>query len=1012
MTTASDPALVARYGGPALARLWAGARDVLERRALAPGGAVVLRSPDDAERRALEEILGRGIPASTSPRVALDDLDRALRDARLRASLADVLEAVGGRPLEARVNEAAVRRTARRDRFERARAHPVAADEPGRAWVDWLERGGLARCARGREDEVLDRSLAVLARLPADPPMLRTVLAGSLAASPHLLDDGQPVSSLVLRALALREGVPPPRTSHERRSLWAAAGVLADTVSTDVLALGLAPTGDDPASRLLAAGAALGEPVRLTLRALRSTEALGGIGPLVFACENPSILELAADRLGAACPPLVCLDGEPSVAGRRLLTLAQAGGAEVRYHGDFDAKGIEIASSLYRSGARPWRFGMADYLRAIGSGLGTDEVAGSVSAWWDEGLRDAVAGVGRAVYEEQVAEDLLSDLAAPAPGARPIGDVSVIVSPSSTRAYLLDDPLLDWLSVHGRARGYLPDTEREGYDPRTDLLPRILEAGQRFEAGIVAILDGRVGVERIAADGSAVRDATAAAATTAAMRRGAQVIAQAVLVDPRLGTAGIADLLVRSDVLAALVPGSLPDEEVHIGAPALPGDWHYRVVEVKFRTIALTVDGGASPGGGQLPYLGQAWLYNRALGEMQGWTPPAAFLLGRGTKMRDEVMADALARLGRVDDDRYLPSPGASLEDVVRDALAWRRRLAAEGAAWEVLPHPSVPELRPHLRNLHDAPWHLAKRDIGEAQGELSVLPRMNPRRRAIAEAQGIVTWRDPALEAARVGLRGNDARVFEAVRAANTRPAPVVEPARIETGDAAWRTPTALELFVDFETVSDLDDDLEELPARGGGAMVFQVGCGHVDAGGAWAFRQWTADRLRPDEERRVLDAFHAHVAGLAAQQSIGLADVRACHWSPAEPAWAGDLARDPVRGARARHPNAEWPELPWFDLLLGVARAAPLAVTGAFGFGLKAIARGMAAQGLIATAWQDGPADGLGAMVGAWWCDAEAERLGVTLGEIGLMGEIARYNETDCRVMAEVITWLRHHR
>jgi hypothetical protein len=41
---------------------------------------------------------------------------------------------------------------------------------------------------------------------------------------------------------------------------------------------------------------------------------------------------------------------------------------------------------------------------------------------------------------------------------------------------------------------------------------------------------------------------------------------------------------------------------------------------------------------------------------------------------------------------------------------------------------------------------------------------------------------------------------------------------------------------------------------------------------------------------------------------------------------------------------------------------------VTGAFGFGLKAIARAMAAQGLIETTWEDGPADGLGAMVGAW--------------------------------------------
>ncbi len=49
---------------------------------------------------------------------------------------------------------------------------------------------------------------------------------------------------------------------------------------------------------------------------------------------------------------------------------------------------------------------------------------------------------------------------------------------------------------------------------------------------------------------------------------------------------------------------------------------------------------------------------------------------------------------------------------------------------------------------------------------------------------------------------------------------------------------------------------------------------------------------------------------------------------------------------------------------------------------------------------------------MIGAWWCDEEAERTGVTLPEIELMAEIGRYNEVDCRSMAEVLAWLRKNR
>ncbi|MBI2755371.1 MAG: hypothetical protein HYX52_01550 [Chloroflexi bacterium] len=62
----------------------------------------------------------------------------------------------------------------------------------------------------------------------------------------------------------------------------------------------------------------------------------------------------------------------------------------------------------------------------------------------------------------------------------------------------------------------------------------------------------------------------------------------------------------------------------------------------------------------------------------------------------------------------------------------------------------------------------------------------------------------------------------------------------------------------------------------------------------------------------------------------------------------------------------------LPWFDLLTQMVRAEPVAVRGAFNFGLKSIVKGMHAAGLIETTWTDGPTDGLGAMIGAWWCDA----------------------------------------
>ena len=48
---------------------------------------------------------------------------------------------------------------------------------------------------------------------------------------------------------------------------------------------------------------------------------------------------------------------------------------------------------------------------------------------------------------------------------------------------------------------------------------------------------------------------------------------------------------------------------------------------------------------------------------------------------------------------------------------------------------------------------------------------------------------------------------------------------------------------------------------------------------------------------------------------------------------------------------------------------------------------------------------------MVGAWWCDEEAKRLGMPVSDIGLKHEIADYNEVDSKVMMEFLPRLREH-
>jgi hypothetical protein len=466
------------------------------------------------------------------------------------------------------------------------------------------------------------------------------------------------------------------------------------------------------------------------------------------------------------------------------------------------------------------------------------------------------------------------------------------------------------------------------------------------------------------------------------------------------------DLLVRSDVLRQLFPDCLSADEAAEPARDLRiGDRHYRVVDIKFTTLDLMQDGHAKAG--HQRYATQVWIYNEAIGRLQGFTPGAAYLLGRRWKASaDRRGRAAFERLARV--DRQGDAGRSAVE-----ACRWVRRVRNEGAGWRVLPEPSVPELRPNMRE-RDETWQSAKQQIAAALGDLTLLPRVNPEKRGAALENGLARWTDAQCCASALGITGASyVAVTDAVIKANQSPedGPIVFPDRVGANEALWRDVAEPEFFVDFETVSDLDEDFSAFPDAGGQALIFMIGCGHLTGPAdhpVWNFRVFTVDSLVPGEERRVIEEWLAHVTTICEASGRSLDRARVFHWSPAETS----TLTEAYNAAHRRHGEPPWPDVPWVDLLNRVIKAQPVTVRGAFGFGLKAIARAMHAHGLITTSWTDSATDGLGAMVGAWWCHHEAARLGTSIREIDLMREIEAYNEVDCRVMADVLGYLRRYR
>lgn len=422
MTAVPDPRLRRLLGGPELALV----RQRLRRRfeQVEPDAApapIRLDKLDPAAHVALCQLTGRPSRMARSMTLDMADLGARLRAAGLADSLRDALERLEG-PIVARAK-------LRKELQSRWKALVVGV-EVGPLLRAWLDRSpaALTRLRQLRRDPDHARPLlvaadAVLGCLPA-AGVPRSQLAAEMLGDAHALDAGKPVAAIVLSAWrwhecaaesngdsaeeALMAGEDAGHSGERQRDIWARAGVLVSELARPVLFLNLPmPAGGRYAW-------VAGEPSYLSLRQLLRHRPIWPVaGRRIHVCENPDIVAIAADRLGAACAPLVCTEGMPAAAQRTLLGQLVTAGAHLYYHGDYDWPGIGIGNVVMRTWkASPWRFGAAEYRAAaeLAPLRPRDLDATGVEAIWDAELAVAMDESGLAIAEEAVVACLLDDL--------------------------------------------------------------------------------------------------------------------------------------------------------------------------------------------------------------------------------------------------------------------------------------------------------------------------------------------------------------------------------------------------------------------------------------------------------------------------------------------------------------------------------------------------------------------------------------------------------------------------
>jgi uncharacterized protein (TIGR02679 family) len=398
-------------GSPELAWLVDRIRGRMERGEPVDGN-VTLVGATQAQRRAAARLLGHNPGRGTTLTVPLPAVAAELWRAAAAPSLVAAIEALGGPVRDLAAERAAdLRRWG--DALGAVRSSWLSHLSWYRQWLDSIGRDGtVTKLIRQGHSDVIAQATAVLELLPSgDEPgsVVLSSLATAATGNERALTEG-PLAGLVLRALAVREGVQVPASHDGEQALWTAAGVVADDLASQVLVLNVR-AGGEPVGRWLSEAADAGQPFRLTLRQLIAAPVLPWALE-IYVCSTSALVRTAADELRSGCPALVCTEGEPSVACARLLQAAVNSGSSVRWHGDFSWGGLRgMATAIRRLNARPWLMAASDYQAALAGG-GRPLTGRAEPSPWDPRLAELMRMTGRAVSEERVLPVLLAELAA------------------------------------------------------------------------------------------------------------------------------------------------------------------------------------------------------------------------------------------------------------------------------------------------------------------------------------------------------------------------------------------------------------------------------------------------------------------------------------------------------------------------------------------------------------------------------------------------------------------------
>ena len=453
-------------------------------------------------------------------------------------------------------------------------------------------------------------------------------------------------------------------------------------------------------------------------------------------------------------------------------------------------------------------------------------------------------------------------------------------------------------------------------------------------------------------------------------------------------THGNIDLLIRSDYINKIFKNTLTKEEEQIKAPHLKGPYHYRVIDIKYSTLQLASDGIHLVNSKRIPaYKSQVYIYNQAISLFQGYNPNKAYLCGRRwfytSKNINYSGEYATDRLGCIDFDGY----DNHIVEKSDNAVKWCKEVSTDGANWNTYP-PSNDNMYPNMC-VDSGKWNNMKEKIARNIGDISMLWNCGNKQKKKAFSKGIRSWKNKKCNSNVLGFKkeSKHAKIVDAIIKINRDEKDhKLLPIKFQNTSVKWKTEVKNEIFVDFETFSDLCHNFDEFPKQSYFNIIYMIGIGMRDKDNNWVYKSFICEKPTKENELLIIKEFYDFYKQLGKPPAY--------FWHAEE-----SFLKKSCKGTELSNIDIDWIDM------CKIFREEPITIKGCFGFGLKQIANKMKEYGMINTILESECTNGMMAMIKAWKCYNNIPNP----KDSPIMKDIEKYNEFDCKALFDIMKYIR---